>query len=138
MQKYEKLKNEEIKRRTERVELEKKKIAAEFESELNDKFKDYDDMVRKLKERKAEMDNEALSMKERIAGHREMLKQKAAQFQSIDTNEIMRDQQRNWDAIDGVVSLEQREQFFKMKHKLDVRKKQVKRAKEAKLEAEKS
>lgn len=55
------------------------------------------------------MENEAISMKERIAGHRELLKQKAAQFQSIDTNEIMRDLQRNTDAIEGVIGLEARE-----------------------------
>lgn len=56
------MKNEENKRRLEKIALEKKKMNAEFEAELNEKYKDYDDMVRKRNERQAELDAEALGI----------------------------------------------------------------------------
>jgi len=60
------LKNEENKRRLEKIALEKKKMNAEFEAELNEKYKDYDDMVRKRDQWKAELDAEAMGVQERI------------------------------------------------------------------------
>lgn len=137
LQKYEKLKNEENKRRLEKIALEKKKMNAEFEAELNEKYKDYDDMVRKRNERQAELDAEALGIQERIEQNKALIKKKAGQFEGIDRNEIMMDLQRNADAIDSIITLEHREQFFKMKQKMELRKKQVRRAKEAREEAEK-
>lgn len=137
-QKYERLKNEENKRRLEKIELEKKKLNAEFEADLNEKYKDYEDMIKKREKRKAELDSEAMSMRERITQNREAFKKKIDQFEGIDRNAIMRDLQKNTDAIESVVALEHREQYFKMKQKLEVRKKQVQRAKKAKEEVEKS
>jgi len=66
-----------------------------------------------------------------------LIKKKAGQLGNIDKNEILMDLQRNADAIDNIIALEHREQFFKMKQKMELRKKQVRRAKEAREEAEK-
>lgn len=138
VQKYEKLKNEENKRRLEKIELEKKKLNAEFEAELNEKYKDYDDMIAKRGDKKAELEQEAMTIKDRIEKNKSLIKAKAGQFDGIDRNEIMMDLQRNTDAIDSIITLEHREQFFKMKQKLELRKKQVRRAKAAKEEADKN
>jgi len=45
------MKNEENKRRLAKIDLEKRKINAEFEADLNEKYKNYDDMVKKRKEK---------------------------------------------------------------------------------------
>lgn len=57
LQRYEDLKKKENQRRLEKIEMEKKKVSAEFDSELNEKFKDYEDMMRKRAEKKDELQN---------------------------------------------------------------------------------
>ena len=49
------MKAKEKQRRIEKIELEKKKVNAEFEGELNEKFKDYDDMMKKRAAKKEEL-----------------------------------------------------------------------------------
>ena len=66
LQKYQKLKNEENKRRLAKIDLEKRKINAEFEADLNEKYKDYEDMVKRRKEKQDQLESEAMTMKERI------------------------------------------------------------------------
>jgi chromosome segregation ATPase len=99
------LKNDENKRRLEKIELEKRKLNAEFEADLNEKYKDYDDMVKRRKEKQDQLENEAMTIRERIQQNKEAIKKKQAQFEGIDRNEIMADLQRNTDAIENIISL---------------------------------
>lgn len=78
LQKYEQLKLQENKRRLEKIELEKKKLNAEFEADLNDKAKDYDDMMRKMAEKRAALEREEMTFKDRIEQNKDMLRKKAA------------------------------------------------------------
>jgi len=69
---------QENKRRLEKIELEKKKLNAEFEADLNDKAKDYDDMMRKMAEKRAALEREEMTFKDRIEQNKDMLRKKAA------------------------------------------------------------
>jgi hypothetical protein len=89
LKKYERMKMEENRRRLENIELEKKKLNAEFEAELNDRYKDYEDMVKKLAEKRAQLEREEVSFKDRIEKNKELLKKKAAQFEQIDSNDVI-------------------------------------------------
>jgi len=62
-----------------------------------------------------------------------VFKNELGKFNAV-VEEIIEEHQRNADAIQSVISLEQREQFFKMKKNMELRMKQVKRAKAAKEE----
>lgn len=117
--------------------MEKKKVNAEFDSELNEKFKDYEDMMKKRSEKKNELQNEAVSIRDRINQNKETLRKKAELFKGVDQREILKNVQQNAESIEQVIMLEKREQYFKLKQKMDLRKKQVKRAVQAKEEEEK-
>lgn len=117
--------------------MEKKKVNAEFDSELNEKFKDYEDMMKKRAEKKNELQNEAVSIRDRINQNKETLRKKAELFKGVDQREILKNVQQNAESIEQVIMLEKREQYFKLKQKMDLRKKQVKRAVQAKEEEEK-
>lgn len=117
--------------------MEKKKVNAEFDSELNEKFKDYEDMMKKRAEKKNELQNEAVSIRDRINQNKETLRKKAELFKGVDQREILKNVQQNVESIEQVIMLEKREQYFKLKQKMDLRKKQVKRAVQAKEEEEK-
>lgn len=118
--------------------MEKKKVNAEFDSELNEKFKDYEDMMKKRAEKKDELQNEAVSIRNRINQNKEALRKKAELFKGVDQREILKNVQQNAESIEQVILQEKLEQYLKLKQKMDLRKKQVKRVKQAKEEAEKT
>jgi len=64
--------------------MEKKKVNAEFDSELNEKFKDYEDMMKKRAEKKDELQNEAVSIRDRINQNKEALRKNAELFKGVD------------------------------------------------------
>jgi hypothetical protein len=94
------LKKKENQRRLEKIEMEKKKVNAEFESELNEKFKDYEDMMKKRAEKKNELQNEAVSIRDRINQNKETLRKKAELFKGVDQREILKNVQQNAESIE--------------------------------------
>lgn len=51
--------------------MQKKKVNAEFEIDLNEKFKDYEDMIKRKAEEKNELETKALGIRDRIQQKKE-------------------------------------------------------------------
>merc|ERR1712048_23999 len=75
LEKYERSKKQEQERRLRNIDLQKKTMQNQFDSELKNKYGDFDDMLRRKKEQQKELDEEAANLRARIEVRQEKIKQ---------------------------------------------------------------
>ena len=84
LEKYEAQKKVEQDRRLRTIEAQKKQLALTFDAELKDKYGDYDEMLRRKKEKADEQKEEVEFLKNQIEQKRSKLKQKDNQAPDLE------------------------------------------------------
>ena len=114
-------------KRLRNIELEKKKLHNAYESEVKDKFGDFDEMKRRKEKAQEEQKLEAEHLRELIAEQKKKLKQQAevAGMTDAEKAKLLGNLENQYKALDSAYLMEQRRQGLELRRRQEQRKKKL-------------
>lgn len=139
LEKYNQQKQMERDKRLRNIELQKKLQAQQLDSDLQNKFADYEDMLRRRREKQKEMETEVMGLKNRVDERREKMKA-VTKMEGLSPEEkeaMLKDFGVQLEQLDNAYYVEKRRQEILMKQNLEVRRRRHERERNARAAAEK-
>jgi len=139
LEKYEAQKKLEEEKRLHNIKLKKKTVAGQLDAEMNNKYGDYDDLLRRKKEDMEKMRDQTEELAQRLAERKERAKNrpKIEGLSKEEQEALMNSYKSQLEMLDSAYAAEQRRQMLAMKQKADQRRIRSQKAKELKEKLEK-
>jgi len=138
LERFEQLKHTEQERRVRQIELQKKTVANEVDSEMKNQYEDYEDMMRRKRQDNIDAADEELAIRKRIGERQDKLKKNSAiaGMTQEEQEKMIKNYESQLQQLDSAYVAEQRRQQLIMKQKMDMRQKRLVKVQQLKMELE--
>lgn len=99
-------------RRLRNIELQKKTLTNQVDSEINNRFTDYDDLIKRKRQQQSEMNENEISLLKRIAERRDKIQRskKVEGMSKEEQDQLLKKYQNQLEQLDSAYIAEQRRQ----------------------------
>lgn len=117
-------KEKELERRLRAIEFSKMKTIHEIEREIQNKIKDYEELLRRRAEEEKFHNDRKNEMREALRRHKELIKERMGAIGAADKDQIFQELDKNYKGLSSAIEKERKRMFLRMQ-RLDENRKKI-------------
>ena len=115
-------KEKELERRLRAIEFAKQKVLSEIEREIQNKIKDYEELLRRRNEEEKWINDRKEQMRQALIRHKELIKERMGTLGDADKEQIFKELDKNYKGLSTAIEKERKRMFLQMQQRDQKRK----------------